>query len=110
LTEICFLAGIQHPHDARDFVRLLSALLKAQRFGCTMEMLLDVADRRTLNRLMDRSGVAGDATAGVWEFLERQTLIPRRHEVLRLLREPLGVYAGTSPQPIPPTARVRLSD
>jgi hypothetical protein len=99
LTEICFLAGIQHPHDARDFVRLLSALLKAQRFGCTMEMLLDVADRRALSRLMDRSAVAGDATAGVWEFLERQTLIPRRHEVLRLLQRELlrGHVASADP-------------
>jgi ActR/RegA family two-component response regulator len=88
LCESCRLVGVR-PHDARDFCRLLRAVIRARATGCRPETLLDVSDRRTLRILIDRSGVDWDL--GVEEFLNRQRFVDRDSSaflaVLVLLRQ-----------------------
>jgi len=87
LIEICYLVGIQ-PRDARDFTRLLRALIHSKTNRCQPEALLAVGDRRTLHALMQRAGLgAGSnvATMSVGQFLRTQQLIARDNEGLKVL-------------------------
>jgi CheY-like chemotaxis protein len=91
LCETCRLLSIRS-HDARDFVRVLRALMHARRLECPAEALLDVCDRRTLATLLHRSGVEHKYEFGdysVSSFLERQTFIDGRNQGLRRLIERL---------------------
>lgn len=89
LRQACYLAHVP-PHDARDFVRVLVAVVRAQKMGCDLDLLFDIADSRTLHALLIKAGLAGrTANASVGEFLARQQFVPTGHEVLRLLREAL---------------------
>ena len=55
LCESCRLVDIQ-PHDARDFARLLRAIVRAAQGYGRIESLLYVSDGRTLRKLFDRAG------------------------------------------------------
>src|SRR5690606_27782195 len=57
LRESCWLVGVR-PRDARDFARVLRAVVKACERGCDPGVLLDVSDRRTLHLLLEKSGIA----------------------------------------------------
>jgi FixJ family two-component response regulator len=88
LRELCLLVNVP-PHDARDLTRVLSAVMKARRFRCHVEVLLNVGDRRTLRMLMGRAGIPLGAAAdgfSVTDFLERQRFVPSDHQGLRVLR------------------------
>ncbi len=90
LTATCTLALIRHPHDARDLMRVLSARVRSLRLGCPLESLLDVADPRTLDGLIDRAGISGSTAATtVAEILDRQRFLPGDSDVIRRLREAL---------------------
>jgi ActR/RegA family two-component response regulator len=92
LCEACRLVRIR-PHDARDFARLLRAVFRSDETW-EPETLLDVADGRTLHRLLTRAGLSGpvEHRPSIDEFLELQTWIPSAHHGLPVLRTLLNPY------------------
>jgi DNA-binding response OmpR family regulator len=89
MKTTCKALGIT-AHDTRDLARVLGALVWARRLQCALEALLDIGDARTLERLIDRSGLAGrTSTATVRDFLDRQQFVPQDNEAFRLLRHAL---------------------
>jgi len=91
LRESCRLVGIR-PHDARDFTRVLRAVIKSHRQQCAPELLLDVSDSRTLATLFERAGItARPRPAGITieEFFAGQQFVPRQHTGLAFLRQRL---------------------
>jgi hypothetical protein len=90
LCESCRLLGIR-PYDARDFMRMLRALIQARAAGCHPEALLDVSDRRTLSRLILRAGFGGrPSAASIDDYLRGQLFVDARNEGLAALRRLLG--------------------
>jgi DNA-binding response OmpR family regulator len=86
LCENCRLLGLR-PHDARDFVRMLRAVMQSQANGCPPEAVLDVSDRRTLDHLRQKAGLdRAGGTVQVEEFLRTQRFVPYDHPGLRTLR------------------------
>lgn len=88
LCESCRLLGIQ-PHDARDFARMLRVQVQSGRHRCQPEALLDVSDRRTLNRLLERAGFERDPIRwldSIDEFLQRQQFVVSSNQGLLALR------------------------
>jgi len=88
LGEICRVIGIR-PHDARDLARVLSALMKAWKLRCPVDVLLDVSDRRTLRTLLDKAGIpwgSGVREISVEAFLSHQRFVAVDNEGLRVLR------------------------
>jgi len=86
LCEACRIVGIQ-PHVARDFTRLLRAMIKSSVYRCNPSVLLDVSDRRTLKALLERAGPAfgsGNA-ASISHFIEQQRFVPNSNEGIRVL-------------------------
>jgi hypothetical protein len=92
VRESCRLLDIQ-PRDARDFVRVLQAIIKSHLDHCPPKVFLDVSDTRTLDALLSRSGMTVGLRTGVTieEFLQAQRLIARENEGLRVLRRLLGL-------------------
>lgn len=88
LTECCRILSIS-PHDARDLTRVLRAVRQARVLDCSVEALLNVADRRTLKALMARAGLDDRLDVrdvSVDEVLTRQRFVDRNHEGVRLLQ------------------------
>lgn len=88
LCESCRLLGIR-PHDARDLVRLLRAIMNSALHHCPPEVLLDISDRRTLKLLLKRAGLEFDSrawTLSIDDFLRRQQFVPETNEGLSMLR------------------------
>ena len=86
LAETCRLLRV-HPHDARDLVRMLRAIVSAKIHDCQFDVFLDVSDRRTLNKLIDRSGLNGDRggrEVTIEAFFESQRFIANDNEGLRV--------------------------
>lgn len=95
LCETCRLLDMR-PHDARDFTRVLSAILGAAKAGCRADVLLDVSDRRTLRRLLARTGMdLARHTPTAEEFLARQQFIPPMNYGVVTLRELLASSSVT---------------
>jgi DNA-binding response OmpR family regulator len=86
LRECCHLLGIP-PHDARDLTRVLRAVLESRRHHCSPEVLLDVSDGRTLEKLVRRAGFSSGAGAGVTpeQFLRDQRFVAPENAGLRIL-------------------------
>jgi DNA-binding response OmpR family regulator len=87
LCEACRLVRVP-PHEARDFARVLRAVCR-----CTdewqPETVLDVADTRTLGKLLTRAGLdcwPGPKPPAIGEFLQRQQWIPQGSSALTALR------------------------
>jgi hypothetical protein len=81
------MLGIR-PRDARDFTRMLRAVIQAAAHQCSPLVLLNVSDRRTLRSLLERSGL-GNAPAtpvSIDRFFDAQRLVPGDREEVRLLR------------------------
>jgi CheY-like chemotaxis protein len=101
LCEICRLVNIR-PHDARDLARVLSAVMKARRLDCPIDVLLDVSDRRTLRVLLDKAGIGLGSPKGsvsVERLFEGQRFVQPDNEGLRVLRGILAGPRNTAPQP-----------
>jgi DNA-binding response OmpR family regulator len=82
LCETCRLLDIR-PQDARDFARILHAVVASSCAGCRADVLLDISDRRTLRRMGARAGVdlvTGPLTAE--DFLRGQQFIPATNQGL----------------------------
>ena len=87
LTEACRLVGIP-PHEARDFLRVLRALVASGGRGTHLELALDINDHRTLKVLLRRAGLADNGESqfvSVLEFIQRQQFIDPNHEALPVL-------------------------
>lgn len=85
LAECCRLVHVS-PHDARDFARTLRAVYRSEDMW-RPEAIMDVADVRTLRKLLGRAGLT-DVThvPDVEEFFTRQTWIPSDNSGLAALR------------------------
>jgi len=96
LCESCRLLSIR-PHDARDFARILRVVIQSRANECQPEALLDVSDRRTLNRLIARAGIRLDEPnrfASIDEFLRRQQFVDANNQGLTALRKMLNGAAA----------------
>jgi DNA-binding response OmpR family regulator len=88
LRESCRLLDIR-PHDARDLVRVLRAVIRSHHHGCPPSVLLDVSDIRTLDNLLTRAGIRSEAQHGpvpVERLLDAQRLVDNENEGVRILR------------------------
>ena len=95
LSESCLLLGIQ-PRDARDFTRVLRALIRSKRDKCEPETLLDVSDRRTLKTLLNRAGLPNGLAGGAMsidEFVSGQQFVCCQNNGVRALQALLGRLA-----------------
>jgi ActR/RegA family two-component response regulator len=94
LCECCRLVHVS-PHDARDFARLMRAVCRSGP-KWEPEALLDLADARTLKKLLARAGLSntGGATPTPREFMKRQRWIPANHPGLVALRALLRLDDG----------------
>jgi len=91
LIESCARLGVS-PRDARDLARMLRLVRRVEE-PWNPELALDIADRRTLRVLLDRSGlnVAASAVRPTPEqFLLRQRFVPQTSPGLGALRHLLG--------------------
>jgi DNA-binding response OmpR family regulator len=78
LCEGCRLLDIP-PHDARDFARLLRAVIRAAQWDGRIGSFLYVSDSRTLKKLLDQAGCAAGTNAppvSATEFIKRQHFVP----------------------------------
>src|SRR5947207_919562 len=94
--------GIQ-PRDARDFVRMLRAMIKGDLDSCDPEVLVDVGDRRTLRALLERSGLAAGTKAGTvscTEFFRNQQFVSIQNEGLILVQTLLNARRALNAQKI----------
>lgn len=89
LCECCRLIHVS-PHDARDFGRLMR-VIHCSGSKWEPEAFLDLADARTLNKLLLRAGLKTGVIEKptIFEFLDRQQWIPRTNPGLVRLRERL---------------------
>ena len=100
LRESCHLLGIQ-AHDARDLMRILRVVLKSRTHRCSPEVMLDVSDGRTLEKLMRRAGL--DRTANNLtpeQFLHRQHFVAQENAALRILNLLLSDYDRATSSPL----------
>ncbi len=96
LRESCRLVGIR-PHDARDFTRVLRAVMHSRGQRCAPEVLLDVSDSRTLTTLLERAGLDVRHRSGsmsVEQFLSGQRFVEAKNAGLGFLNR---LLAGTDP-------------
>ena len=89
LRELSYLARVS-PRAARDLGRVLRVVLKSQN-GWHPELLLDIADRRTLARLTSKAGLKAlgrrtrqELIAGLFES---QSFVDPSNTAVRLLHE-----------------------
>jgi AraC-like DNA-binding protein len=94
LSELCRLLRIT-PHDGRDFMRLLRATRLAEQSRLRIETFLDISDRRTLQRLLNRAGL-DDASISVEAFTQRQSFIPRDAEAFQAVLAGIVKQSGSS--------------
>lgn len=90
LAEACRIIGVP-PHEARDFMRVLRVLCRTREVVGHVEAELLVADKRTLRRLLQRSGVGtrlqnGGEPFSIDEFFLAQQFIEKDHPSLVAIR------------------------
>jgi hypothetical protein len=100
LSECCRLVHVA-PQEARDFTRLLRAICHSSE-QWQPETVLDLADVRTLRKLLSRAGLSGPVgrTPTMPQFLEHQHWIPQTNPGMMALRSLLfddPRYAGWTP-------------
>jgi FixJ family two-component response regulator len=103
LAELCRLVGVR-PQHARDFVRILRAILHAPRQRCPLEMMLDVSDRRTLTHLLERAHLRRGTPwteISVADFLRGQKFIEADNAVLTILDDLLAQPNSWGPSSAP---------
>jgi DNA-binding response OmpR family regulator len=87
LRESCRLIDVR-PHDARDLMRMLRAVMLACLHECAPAPFLDVSDGRTLESLFERSGLESvrPHVISVADFLQRQRFVRSDSIAFRTLR------------------------
>lgn len=87
----CYAAGVS-PRASLNFARLLRAVRLSERSRWEPERWLDVADLRTLRRLLRVGGLSVAVTVRptVEEFMTRQRLVAQESAPFRALRRRLA--------------------
>jgi len=101
VSETCRLLGMD-PGAARNFMRLLRAVMRCGAEGCPPEALLLASDARTLKMLFERGGLTLGPHAGVTSvegFLANQQFISPTNEGIRALRKLLKVFYFDTERP-----------
>lgn len=85
LCECCRLIHVL-PHDARDFARVARAIYRSDG-RWEPEAVMDIADARTLKKLLRRAGLAGPITEAptLASFVEGQHWIPQDNPAIAAL-------------------------
>lgn len=94
ICERCSMLDIK-PHDARDLMRALFAMLSGERHGCTPHVLLDIADGRTLKAFRHKAGPSFDSTQDIESlnrFLDSQTFVDPHNFGVTVLRSLLAQH------------------
>jgi DNA-binding response OmpR family regulator len=91
LRESCGVLDIP-PHQARDFARLLRAVVRAAQGDGRIVPLLYVSDSRTLEKLLEHAGFAAEPNPrlSVRAFLDRQRFVPAENDGLKAVRRALN--------------------
>lgn len=92
LCERCGMLDIK-PHDARDLMRALFAMLKAERERCAPHVLLDIADSRTLQSFRGKAGpdfAASRDLATINRFLDSQRFVDPCNYGVTVLRSQIA--------------------
>jgi ActR/RegA family two-component response regulator len=84
LVEACVLCEIQ-PKEARDFMRLLRLVLLRTPLRGHPEAWLDVADRRTARKLLERGGFQ-DHRPTLQQYLQGQAFVAKENPGMVALR------------------------
>ena len=85
LRELCRILDIR-AHDARDFARMLRAVMKSHQHHCSPKVFLDVGDERTLRLLFQRAGLESfQHGVSPNDFVRRQQFVRFEHHGLQLL-------------------------
>lgn len=88
LRETCYLLRMT-PNHACNFMRVLRSLIKSAAESCRLEALLDVHDRRTLEKLLAAGGLEPGQHSGsisIDQFFARQQFVDPASEGVRALR------------------------
>lgn len=88
IWERCRMFDIK-PHDARDLMRALFAMLTSDRQGCAPHALLDIADSRTLQAFRRKAGAHFRPTRDIDvinRFLDSQRFVAPHNFAVRVLR------------------------
>jgi hypothetical protein len=88
LCEVCRLIDVQ-PRQARDFTRVLRAVMRPSFDFCQLASFLDISDRRTLEPLLQTAGFYTPIShpVSVVSFLDNQQFIKRENAGLRVIRD-----------------------
>jgi ActR/RegA family two-component response regulator len=92
ICERCSMLDIK-PHDARDLMRALFAMMQGQEQRCAPHVLLDIADARTLQTFRKKAGPAFQATRdpdAINRFLDSQSFVDPHNYGLTILRSLLA--------------------
>lgn len=92
ISERCAMLGIK-PHDARDLTRAIFAMLKAAEQQCAPDLLLDIADSRTLRGFRRKAGPAFQSTRdldSLNRFLDSQAFVDPCNFGVTVLRSQLA--------------------
>jgi ActR/RegA family two-component response regulator len=92
ISERCGMLDIK-PHDARDLMRALFAMLASDRQGCPPHVLLDIADGRTLRSFRRKAGPDFRPTRdidAINRFLDSQCFVAPHSFAVRILRMQLA--------------------
>lgn len=110
LCECCRLVHVA-AHDARDFTRLLRAICHSGEVW-QPEMVLNLADTRTLKRLLTRGGFTDRVshTPLLWQYLTRQRWIPADNAGLIALQRFLYGSSGVAPAQLSPVCAAPCTD
>lgn len=88
LCEVCRLIGVQ-PRHARDFTRVLRAVMRPSFDFRQLASFLDISDRRTLEPLLQTAGfdTLVSQPVSAMSFLDNQQFINSENAGLRVIRE-----------------------
>jgi len=91
LCEYSRLAEVQ-PQNARDFGRVLRAIVRSRGTSLRLSELLDVSDRRTLRSISERAGISSSDSLhriSLDQFIHCQQFLPQRSQTLRGVEQAL---------------------
>ena len=88
LCETCAMLDVA-PHDARDFMRALRAVVGSRANHCRPDLLLDIGERRTLEEFVERAGSGFrtplDGSAPFADFVTHQRFVPATNDAVQAL-------------------------
>ena len=90
LCETCRLIGVQ-PRQARDFTRILRAIIRSSFDSLQIASFLDVSDRRTLESILKNAGLSNHVRCPqpitILSFIDNQQFISCDNVGIRIIRD-----------------------